>query len=87
MLLLEGSDEFVIIADTPKIARRDHVVDIPEGLVAGALIDLAEDRVGRRAAVHQQDIGGRLDADPTEAVAWALSLVIGAGDRPSCVSW
>src|SRR6185503_4770235 len=65
--LLEGAfvvacDFLVALRERLQLGGADHRVDVPERPVAGALVDLAQDGVGRVAAILEHDVGGRAEA-------------------------
>ena len=51
------------LGDSRQLLARDDVLDARERLVAGSLVDFAQDRVGRRAAVGEHDLRRRGVAD------------------------
>ena len=59
----QAGDLLVGVGDPRQLLARDDVLDARERLVARALVHLAQDRVGRRAAVGEHDLGRRRVAD------------------------
>ena len=62
LLAIEAGDALVALEQACELGLADHVVDVAERLVAGALVDLLQDRVGRIAAVGQHHLRGRRQA-------------------------
>src|SRR6218665_1052279 len=62
LLDIEAGHLLVAGRNVAQFGGRDHVVDVVEGLAAGALVHFAQDGVRWVLAVAQHHLGGRCDA-------------------------